>query len=737
MQFVYAIINFLMLFAIVYFAGRKAIGKIFTGRQERINKDLDEVGVPLPPAEPLEQSDKADGSAQDITLQEEISRREQELKTLDEKFEKDSRNMRLETLLAARAALVRETIENARSQMSSEQFHTALKEQEDKITDRILGMIRLTPGDTMYLKREGKLNVQLSSSEPLKAETVSRIRGAVDALLAEKGSKAEFSVVDNEEGLLGGFRLRLGDTVYDYTVNNRLYRLEEALNDMPLAETDSQSLLSSIKEAVGSIKIDVDVFQEGRVLSVSDGICWLDGLSDIMYGELVEFSEAKNKMRGMVMDVQPDKIGCIIFGNYEHVDSYSKVRRLGRMAEVPVGEELVGRVVNPIGEPIDGKGRIWSHESMPIECNAPAIPDRQPVNVPLETGIKAIDSLVPIGRGQRELIIGDRQTGKTAIAIDTIINQRDKGVYCIYVAIGQKETSVASIAEKLESLGAMDYTTIVCASASDSAAIQYIAPFAGTAMGEYFMHKGQDVLLIYDDLSKHAVAYRELSLLLHRPSGREAYPGDIFYLHSRLLERAARLSDAIGGGSLTALPIIETQAGDISAYIPTNVLSITDGQIFLEADLFNAGQRPAINVGLSVSRVGGSAQTKLMKQVSSNLRTSLAQYREYVTFTQFGSEVDEATRKTLHSGERMMAVLKQDRYEPMQTWQQALLIYAVSAGAFDSCEVEKVWYLEKKLLNWFRVVKPELCAELRKGDKLSAEAKAALDAALDEFGKAV
>ena len=541
--------------------------------------------------------------------------------------------------------------------------------------------------------------------------------------------------MDDEEGLIGGFRLRIGDTVYDYTVKDRLYMLQEALNDMPIKETTFENMLNKMRKTVDKIKIDVDVFQLGRVLSVSDGICWLDGLADIMYGELVEFLDTPRKMYGMVMDVQPDRIGCMIFGKFQHIETYSRVRRLGRMAETPVGEELLGRVISPTGEPIDGKGRIWSHDTRPIEFAAPAIPDRQPVKVPLETGIKAIDALVPIGRGQRELIIGDRQTGKTSIAVDTIINQKDKDVICIYVAIGQKETTVASIVDQLEKYGAMDYTTVVCSSASDSASLQYIAPFAGTAMGEYFMYKGKDVLIIYDDLSKHAIAYRELSLLLHRPSGREAYPGDIFYLHSRLLERSAKLSDEAGGGSITALPIIETLAGDISAYIPTNVISITDGQIFLESDLFNSGQRPAVNVGLSVSRVGGAAQTKLMKQVASNLRTGLAQYREYASFTQFGADIDEATRKTLATGERMMAVLRQDRFTPIPTWEQALLIYAVSNGAADSYDPGKIRDFEKKLLDWFTSSQKPLCDELKTGMKMSKEVKASLDSALAEFGK--
>ena len=733
-RFIYSIINFLLLILIVWLIGRKMILNIFRGRREKINKALDEIDEPLPPVEvydpvkPISDRHKA-------ALEAEIKQREEKLADLQEKFNREQEILRRETLLKSRSNLIQLTMDKAREYMKSEDFQQAMKDQEDKVADRILNLIKLTPGDMMYLEKKGRLYVSLFSSNPLKLSTIGRIHQATDKLLEDVGGISSFRIVDNEEGLLGGFRLRIGDTVYDYTVKDRLYMLQEALNNMPLKETDFKSMLDKMQKTVDKIDIDVDVFQLGRVLSVSDGICWLDGLADIMYGELVEFVDAYKKMYGMVMDVQPDKIGCMIFGKFEHIESYSRVRRLGRMAETPVGEELLGRVVDPTGKPIDGKGRLWSHETRPIECAAPAIPDRQPVKVPLETGIKAIDALVPIGRGQRELIIGDRQTGKTSIAVDTIINQKDKDVICIYVAIGQKETTVASIVDRLQKEGAMDYTTVVCASASDSASLQYIAPFAGTAMAEYFMYKGKDVLIIYDDLSKHAIAYRELSLLLHRPSGREAYPGDIFYLHSRLLERSAKLSDEAGGGSITALPIIETLAGDISAYIPTNVISITDGQIFLESDLFNAGQRPAVNVGLSVSRVGGSAQTKFMKQIASNLRTGLAQYREYASFTQFGAEIDEATRKTLATGERMMAALKQDRYTPMPTWEQALLIYAVSSGAADQWEPSQIGDFEKKLLAWFKHTQPELCNELMSGQKMNKEMKSRLDAALAGFGK--
>jgi F-type H+-transporting ATPase subunit alpha len=409
------------------------------------------------------------------------------------------------------------------------------------------------------------------------------------------------------------------------------------------------------------------------------------------------------------------------------------VRRVGRIASVPVGKELLGRVVDAIGNPIDGEGHIYAKEKRPIECKAPGILDRAPVNQPLHTGIKAVDALVPIGKGQRELIIGDRQTGKTAIAIDAILSQKGKGTICIYVAIGQKETTIAEIKDRLQKHGAMEYTIIVAANASGSAATQYIAPFSGTAMAEYFMYAGKDVLIVYDDLSKHAVAYRELSLLLHRPSGREAYPGDIFYLHSRLLERSAHISEEFGGGSITALPIIETLAGDISAYIPTNVISITDGQIFLESELFHEGQRPAINVGLSVSRVGSAAQTKLMKQMAASLRTKLAQYRELADFTQLGSEVDETTRRALNAGAHLMEALKQNRYMPMEDWKQALLLFAVSEGYADELELQYMSAFESELFPFMETNYAALVEVLKTGAKADVNTLAEIRTALDAY----
>ena len=467
-------------------------------------------------------------------------------------------------------------------------------------------------------------------------------------------------------------------------------------------------------------------------MTVSDGICWMDGLADIMYGEVIEFECGE---RGMVLDIQQNRIGCVIFGKYENIESGSRVRRIGRIATVPVGECLLGRIVDARGNAIDGEGYLPFKERRPIEFKAPAILERAPVDSPLHTGIKAIDALVPIGKGQRELIIGDRQTGKTAIAIDTIINQKGKGTVCIYVAIGQKETLIAEIREKLKAHGALEYTTIISAPASESAALQYIAPFAGAAMAEHFMYSGRDVLIVYDDLSKHAVAYRELSLLLHRPSGREAYPGDIFYLHSRLLERAAHLSSELGGGSITALPIVETLAGDISAYIPTNVISITDGQIFLDSELFNEGQRPAVNVGLSVSRVGGAAQSKLMKQVSGNLRARLAQYRELAEFMQFGSDIDEETKKTLASGRMLMEALKQARYNPIPDYLQAVLIFAVSEGYCSSLEPNEMTKFERELYAYIQNDCKELSEKLKTAKKMDEQTKSELKAALSGFAK--
>ena len=454
-----------------------------------------------------------------------------------------------------------------------------------------------------------------------------------------------------------------------------------------------------IRSEIENYKSSLDISNTGTVLEVGDGIARIYGLSDAMAGELLEF---ENGTVGMALNLEESNIGAVIFGKTQGIKEGSIVKGLGKVAEVPAGNELLGRVVDALGNPIDGKGTITADKYMPIERQASGIIARKPVTQPMQTGIKAIDGMFPIGKGQRELIIGDRQTGKTAIAIDSIINQKNNDVICIYVAIGQKRSTVAQIYKKLEETGALEYTIIVAATASESAPLQYLAPYSGVAMGEYFMDQGKDVLIVYDDLSKHAVAYREMSLLLKRPPGREAYPGDVFYLHSRLLERAAKLSDKLGGGSITALPIVETQAGDISAYIPTNVISITDGQIFLETDLFNSGFRPAINAGVSVSRVGGAAQIKAMKQVASKVKLELAQYNELLAFTQFGSDLDKATRDQLNRGSKIMEVLKQPQYSPYRVEEQVISFYCVTNGYFDNVPNEKLRTFEKDLIEAIR-----------------------------------
>ena len=454
-----------------------------------------------------------------------------------------------------------------------------------------------------------------------------------------------------------------------------------------------------IRSEIENYKSSLDISNTGTVLEVGDGIARIYGLSDAMAGELLEF---ENGTIGMALNLEESNIGAVIFGKTQGIKEGSIVKGLGKVAEVPAGNELLGRVVDALGNPIDGKGSITADKYMPIERQASGIIARKPVTQPMQTGIKAIDGMFPIGKGQRELIIGDRQTGKTAIAIDSIINQKNNDVICVYVAIGQKRSTVAQIYKKLEEAGALEYTIIVAATASESAPLQYLAPYSGVAMGEYFMDQGKDVLIVYDDLSKHAVAYREMSLLLKRPPGREAYPGDVFYLHSRLLERAAKLSDKLGGGSITALPIVETQAGDISAYIPTNVISITDGQIFLESQLFNSGFRPAINAGISVSRVGGAAQIKAMKQVASKVKLELAQYTELLTFAQFGSDLDKATKAQLERGHRIMEILKQPQYHPFAVERQVVSFYTVINGHLDDIEVSKVRRFEKELLEYLK-----------------------------------
>jgi F-type H+-transporting ATPase subunit alpha len=491
-----------------------------------------------------------------------------------------------------------------------------------------------------------------------------------------------------------------------------------------------EEISSLLKERIANYKAEIEVVDVGSVIQIGDGIARIHGLEKAMAGELVEF---QNGVMGLVQNLEEDNVGVVILGPYREIKEGDTVKRTGRIMEVPVGEALIGRVVNPLGQPLDGLGLIETSEFRPVENNAPGVMARKSVHEPLQTGIKAIDSMIPIGRGQRELIIGDRQTGKTAVALDTIINQKGQDMICIYVAIGQKQSTVANVVETLRKYGAMDYTIVVSATASDPAPLLYLAPYAGCAMGEYFMYKGKHVLCIYDDLSKQAAAYRELSLLLRRPPGREAYPGDVFYLHSRLLERAAKLSDELGGGSLTALPFIETQAGDVSAYIPTNVISITDGQIFLETDLFNAGQRPAVNSGISVSRVGGAAQIKAMKKVSGSLRLDLAQYRELAAFAQFGSDLDKATQARLTRGERVVEILKQPQFQPMPVEKQVLSIYAATKGFLDDIPVSDVQRFEKEFLAFVESNKPQLLEHIRTTKELPDENE--LNSAIEEFKK--
>ena len=501
-----------------------------------------------------------------------------------------------------------------------------------------------------------------------------------------------------------------------------------------MSSISSGDIISILKSEIENFDFDTRDKEVGTVICVGDGIVTIYGIDNAMYGEIVVF---ENGIKGMVQDIRRTEIGCILFGKDTGIKEGTKVTRTGKRAGVPVGEEFLGRIINALGAPIDGKGAIKEADYMPVEQEAPSIADRQSVNEPLQTGILSIDSMFPIGKGQRELIIGDRQTGKTSIALDTIINQRGKDVVCIYVAIGQKASTVAKIVSTLEKNDAMDYTIIVASTASDPAPLQYIAPYAGTSMAEYFMHKGKDVLIVYDDLSKHAVAYRTLSLLLGRSPGREAYPGDVFYLHSRLLERSSKLKDSLGGGSITALPIIETQAGDVSAYIPTNVISITDGQIFLESDLFFSGMRPAVNVGLSVSRVGGAAQTKAMKKATGTVRIDLAQVREMEVFTQFSSDLDENTKEQLTYGKGLMELLKQPLCHPLSMAEQVITLVAATNKLFLNVDIKKVKQTQMDMLAYFKDAEPDVIKEIEEGKVLTDDLKEHILEAGKEFMKRV
>lgn len=532
-----------------------------------------------------------------------------------------------------------------------------------------------------------------------------------------------------DDAVQKGFRLALGsdaadghaEEIFDWTPEGKLHQLKEKITQ---AARSGGNVISLIRRTIETFEAVPSADELGTVLTVGDGIATLSGLSGAEYGEIVLFECG---IKGMILDLQETEVGCVIFGDESEIVEGSTVRRTKRNAGIPVGDGFLGRVIDALGQPIDGAGDIAAEEYYPIERPAPGIIERQPVDKPMETGLIAVDSMFPIGRGQRELIIGDRQTGKTAIALDTILNQKGKNTVCIYVAIGQKASSVAQLVETLRRRGALGYTIVVAATASDSATLQYIAPYAGCAMGEYFMHKGQDVLIVYDDLSKHAIAYRTLSLLLERSPGREAYPGDVFYLHSRLLERSAHLSKALGGGSMTALPIVETQAGDVSAYIPTNIISITDGQIFLESDLFHAGQRPAVNVGLSVSRVGGAAQTKAMKKAAGAIRLDLAQYREMEVFMQFSSDLDEMTKRQLHYGQGLTRLLRQQQYHPYTQHEQVILLTAALGHAFTDVKTDEISSISRSMLDAAETQIPDICEKIdRTGQTDDSDRKAIL-----------
>ena len=558
-----------------------------------------------------------------------------------------------------------------------------------------------------------------------------QLAGIKSFLQKEYNKELEVELVQ-DEGLKSGFILSVGTKEYDWSEKGRIDQLATKINAAVGISAVYESILSILKASVEDFELQAREKEVGVVKWVGDGIANIDGIDHAFYGEIVIFDCG---VKGMVQDVRRDEIGVILFGRDTEIKEGSKVVRTGKMAGLPVGDGYLGRIVDSLGSPLDGKGEIKAEGFRPVECPAPSIVDRKSVSEPMETGLLSIDSMFPIGRGQRELIIGDRQTGKTSIATDTIINQKGKDVVCVYVAIGQKASTIAKLVNTLKENDAMDYTIIVSATASDPAPLQYIAPYAGTAIAEYFMYSGKDVLIVYDDLSKHAVAYRAISLLLERSPGREAYPGDVFYLHSRLLERSARITPEAGGGSITALPIIETQAGDLSAYIPTNVISITDGQIFLESQLFNAGQRPAVNVGLSVSRVGGAAQTKAMKKAAGSIRIDLAQYREMEVFTQFSSDLDDATKKQLAHGRSLMELLKQPLNRPFSMAEQVIILVAANAHIFSDLETASIKKFRAEMLDYFVAEHNDIISQLNTSKDLTEDIKTAIIEAATEFKK--
>ena len=750
-DFLFAVINFVILFGALFFITRKMIARMFKERRDKIAAALDEAKAAEENAAALEDrigKDKAQAQQQEDKLLAGTRRQVEENSVSAAESSQEAANVlrqsaavreqQLRSIMQEEvsAQVLRQVAEATGKALQKDEYALRRKALVDDFIQNIDHSVSAQPSDLLTLSEGKKLAVTVAAAQPLPEEELASLRQKLTAIFAAACKEAGEDVPAGElidlrsevdESLVAGVRLRVGDTVYD---GSALRRLERLVRDADHGCKDGQPVLENVRQIIASADSSIDNYQVGEVISVSDGICRVAGLADVMAGEMLEF---EGDLRGMVMDLDQDNVGVVLLGNFAGIQEGDVVRRTGHIIEVPVGYGMCGRVVDALGRPIDGKGPITPDGYRAVESPAPSVLHRQGVTVPLQTGIKAIDALVPIGRGQRELIIGDRQTGKTAIALDAIVNQKGKDVLCIYVAIGQKESTVANVVRKLTELGAMDYTTVVCASASEPAPMLYIAPYAGAAIGEFFMYQGRDVLIVYDDLSKQAAAYREISLLLQRPPGREAYPGDVFYLHSRLLERAARLDEATGGGSMTALPIIETQAGDISAYIPTNVISITDGQIFLETGLFHSGNRPAINVGLSVSRVGGAAQMPAMKQVAGRLRTDLAQYRELASFAQFGSELDASTQSTLCRGQHMTELLKQNQFDAKSVEDQVIAIFAANEGYADDVALADMSRFEREVVAHVKLTMPELVDVICEGKKIPADMLASLRKTLESF----
>ena len=750
-DFLFAVINFVILFGALFFITRKMIARMFKERRDKIAAALDEAKAAEENAAALEDrigKDKAQAQQREDELLAGTRRQVEENSVSAAESSQEAANVlrqsaavreqQLRSIMQEEvsAQVLRQVAEATGKALQKDEYALRRKALVDDFIQNMDHSVSAQPSDLLTLSEGKKLAVTVAAAQPLTEEELASLRQKLTAIFAAACKEAGEDVPAGElidlhsevdESLVAGVRLRVGDTVYD---GSALHRLERLVRDADHGCKDGQPVLENVRQIIASADSSIDNYQVGEVISVSDGICRVAGLADVMAGEMLEF---EGDLRGMVMDLDQDNVGVVLLGNFAGIQEGDVVRRTGHIIEVPVGYGMCGRVVDALGRPIDGKGPITPDGYRAVESPAPSVLHRQGVTVPLQTGIKAIDALVPIGRGQRELIIGDRQTGKTAIALDTIVNQKGKDVLCIYVAIGQKESTVANVVRKLTELGAMDYTTVVCASASEPAPMLYIAPYAGAAIGEFFMYQGRDVLIVYDDLSKQAAAYREISLLLQRPPGREAYPGDVCYLHSRLLERAARLDEATGGGSMTALPIIETQAGDISTYIPTNVISITDGQIFLETGLFHSGNRPAINVGLSVSRVGGAAQMPAMKQVAGRLRTDLAQYRELASFAQFGSELDAATQSTLCRGQHMTELLKQNQFDAKSVEDQVIAIFAANEGYADDVALADMSRFEREVVAHVKLTMPELVDVICEGKKIPADMLASLRKTLESF----